>query len=246
MTASRTELDDPRRTTSIMLPTQPTFSDSSGTGSTPTAEKKQLSPESQSQPSALIVLGVLLGVAFAVTLLWCVCCRGRKRLRNSKRKKRGGRRPKLRTEVRIVGPAAARPRTPRERVRGHTSPVNYAISAPETADISMSGCGQSQNTSEWQAGMGRSVKPPARAYMYNAMNYLESDVHGSSYAGNSVELHQTPNGTQDEGGSVQTPLGRRAVTNLPLPGGSTLEHWGQSGYQPPGYETESTVSSSTN
>jgi hypothetical protein len=230
-----------------MALSQPSSSDSSGTASIPTATEKPPSSRNQSQPSALIPIGVLLGVTLAITLLRCVCFRRRRRVRKRKRKRRGGPGTRSRTEVRIVRPAAARPRTTRERDTGPSAPANYTGSAPETMGTSMSGTEpeQTQNTPTIQAWMGGSMRPPPQAYMFNAMSYLECDLQGSSYAGNSIRSHRTPYGAQDEEGSVQTPLGRRAVTDLPLPGEGTPGPWGQSGYRPPGYETDSTCSSST-
>jgi hypothetical protein len=244
------------------MPPQPTNlppADLTGTAPPPEPDPQTTQAQAQSQTSALfIVLGVLLGVGMLAVLLWCACCRDRGRGRartgargqgrwSTQRGRSTRQNPRARTEVRIVR-ATTKRSSPSAR-RQEESPV---YGAAEGFGSPVSGSVEPGFMDTFAAG-SIEVQQPPMAYMHDsdAMGYLSRGFDGGlgSFYGNSSDW--VGDGIRRSETDIARPLGRRAMTNLPLssPSAETVGgNWETDrgrpvGYQSPRCETSSSSSS---
>lgn len=197
-------------------------------------------PSTQSQALALIVVGVLFGVAVAVILLWCACCRGRRGLPRDTRRHALDSTPRSRTEVRIVRSSGQRSRLVVKRLSRDTSSEghpNVAVNASETEPI--------QETPPSNMDTDSEVRQPPRSYMYHPTPYSDPEMNIRTGQDTSGGFICTPHYSQWEE-TMGTPLGRRAVTSLPLPGLGAVTPQrnaeSQDRYCPPRYDSASSSS----
>ncbi|KAK3299775.1 uncharacterized protein B0H64DRAFT_314076 [Chaetomium fimeti] len=199
--------------------------------------KPRSSPE-EAQPAGLIALGVCLGVALAIVLIWYTCCRAQTGpLKEVQMCKRGSR---MRKEVYDTSDSYPSPMMMPPLAygasNGYPNPVTvppqaYGIShsygdpaaPPQTYGISNSYGDPAAPTQTYgdtdpypnpvmappPAAMGSGMTHPPKAYTHHAMSYLDPRK--------SVEPQAVPASIQAAPEMTEAPLGRRAVTSLPLP-----------------------------
>jgi hypothetical protein len=206
-------------------------------GTLPAPEPQR--PSTQSQALAPIVVGVLFGVAVAVILLWCACCRGRRGLPRHTRQDALDSTPRSRTEIRIVRSSGRKSRFVVERLFRDTSSDGHPnASEPEPIQ---------ETTTPSNMDMDSEVRQPPRSYMYDPTPYSDPEMNIRTGQDTSGGFSYTPHYSQWEE-TIGTPLGRRAMTSLPLPSlgavapERNVENQGR--YRPPGYDSASSSSSS--
>lgn len=200
------------------------------------------SSPAETQPAGLIALGVCLGVVMALLLIWYTCCRAQRGpFKEIQMYKKGSR---LRKEVRStrVSPLSRSvSERPRSRARSLTaSDSSGSGSSDPSSDGSADTSTSSRSAEEvplphattargyWVPGhevahsevaTESDITEPPMAHTHNAMNFLDP-----SLAGSSARLPRSAGpGTAVPGvvyqqngvGTIETPLGRQAVTNLP-------------------------------
>ncbi|KAL2174175.1 uncharacterized protein P884DRAFT_73895 [Thermothelomyces heterothallicus CBS 202.75] len=180
------------------------------------------SSPSDSQPEGLIVLGVCLGVAVALVFLWYTC--GRAHVGPLKEIQMIRRGTKMRKEVRTVHVQPVPPPSP-ETMSGRHRGGPYSTSSTESSSsgddtppaTSTSDPYTTPAAAPSEATAEAELREPPAAYTNHAMNYLDPMIgvaaDGVAEPDPRATLRHVPGGLD----SIATPLGRQAVTSLPLP-----------------------------
>ncbi|KAH6633874.1 hypothetical protein B0J18DRAFT_405602 [Chaetomium sp. MPI-SDFR-AT-0129] len=196
----------------------------------------------ETQPAGLIALGVCLGVVMALVLIWYTCCRAQRGpFKEIQMYKKGSR---LRKEVRSMR-ASPLPRNvserPRSRARSLTSSDASGSGSSDPSTEGSSDTSTSSRSAEevpppqaaavrgyWvpvhevapsEVATESDITEPPMAHTHNPMNFLDPSLTGSSgriqrSVGPPIAIPGVvyqPNGVA----TMETPLGRQAVTDLP-------------------------------